>query len=48
MYAIGVLGSIRLKRAVVAGQYHRPEDLFYGGLGFGLALGARVRARVKG
>ena len=46
-YAIGVLGSIHLKRAVVAGQYHRPDGLFYGGLGFGLALGVRIRVGVR-
>ena len=30
-YGIGVLGSVNVKRAVVAGQYHRPDGLYYGG-----------------
>tara|TARA_B110001452_G_scaffold201812_1_gene171896 strand:- start:3336 stop:4628 length:1293 start_codon:yes stop_codon:yes gene_type:complete len=31
IYGIGVLGSINVKRAVVAGQYHQPDGLYYGG-----------------
>ena len=31
IYGIGVLGSINVKRSVVAGQYHRPDGLYYGG-----------------
>uniref|UniRef100_A0A7S2FR44 DUF2817 domain-containing protein n=1 Tax=Haptolina brevifila TaxID=156173 RepID=A0A7S2FR44_9EUKA len=31
LYGIAVLGSINVKRSVVAGQYHRPDGLYYGG-----------------
>lgn len=30
-YGMGVLGSTNVKRAVVAGQYHRQDGLYYGG-----------------
>lgn len=33
LYGIGVIGLTHVKRAVVSGQYHRPDGLYFGGTG---------------